>query len=40
MAQAVRKGLILYTFRRNKTSVVGVVMAIIIVCLAILALTL
>ena len=37
MAQAVRKGLILYTFRRNKTSVVGVVMAIIIVCLAILA---
>lgn len=37
MAQAVRKGLILYTFRRNKTSVVGFVMAIIIVCLAILA---
>lgn len=37
MAQATRKGLILYTFKRNKTSIVGVAMAAIIVCLAILA---
>jgi len=37
MAQATRKGLILYTFRRNKTSIVGAVMAAVIVCLAILA---
>ena len=37
MAQDTRKGLIFYTFRRNKTSVVGLVMAVIIVCLAILA---
>jgi len=37
MAQAIRKGLILYTFRRNKTSIVGAVMAALIVSLAILA---
>lgn len=37
MAPASRKGLILYTFRRNKTSIVGVIMAVVIVCLAILA---
>jgi peptide/nickel transport system permease protein len=37
MAQATRKGLILYTFKRNKTSIVGVAMAAMIVCLAILA---
>jgi peptide/nickel transport system permease protein len=37
MAQGTRKGLILYTFKRNKTSIVGVVMAAMIVCLAILA---
>jgi len=37
MAKANRKGLILYTFKRNKTSVLGVIMAVIIVCLAILA---
>lgn len=37
MARASRKGLILYTFRRNKTSIVGVAMAVVIVCLAILA---
>jgi peptide/nickel transport system permease protein len=37
MAQATRKGLILYTFRRNKTSIVGAVMATLIVSLAILA---
>lgn len=37
MAQDTRKGLIFYTFRRNKTSVIGLVMAVIIVCLAILA---
>jgi len=32
-----RKGLILYTFKRNKTSIVGAVMAVTIVCLALLA---
>jgi peptide/nickel transport system permease protein len=37
MAQGTRKGLILYTFKRNKTSIVGVMMAALIVCLAILA---
>jgi peptide/nickel transport system permease protein len=37
MAKTNRKGLILYTFKRNKTSVLGVIMAVIIVCLAILA---
>ena len=37
MAQGTRKGLILYTFKRNKTSIVGVLMATMIVCLAILA---
>jgi peptide/nickel transport system permease protein len=37
MAQGTRKGLILYTFKRNKTSIVGVMMAAVIVCLAILA---
>ena len=37
MARTTRKGLILYTFKRNKTSVIGVIMAVIIVCLAILA---
>jgi len=37
MTPASRKGLILYTFRRNKTSIVGVIMAVVIVCLAILA---
>jgi peptide/nickel transport system permease protein len=37
MAPANRKGLILYTFKRNKTSIVGVVMAAMIVCLATLA---
>jgi peptide/nickel transport system permease protein len=37
MAQGTRKGLILHTFKRNKTSVVGVTMAALIVCLAILA---
>lgn len=37
MARASRKGFILYTFRRNKTSIVGVVMAVVIVFLAILA---
>lgn len=37
MAGTTRKGLILYTFKRNKTSIVGVIMATIVVCLAILA---
>ncbi len=37
MVRAARKGLILYTFRRNKTSIVGAVVAVIIVCLAIFA---
>lgn len=37
MASATRKGLILYTFKRNKTSVVGVAMAAVIVSLALLA---
>jgi peptide/nickel transport system permease protein len=37
MTRATQKGLILYTFRRNKTSIVGVIMAVMIVCLAILA---
>ncbi len=37
MAQATRKGLILYTFKRNKTSIVGAVMAALILSLAILA---
>lgn len=37
MTQAVRKGLILYTFRRNKTSIVGSFLAAVIILLAILA---
>ncbi len=37
MAQATRKGLILYTFRRNKISIVGAVMGAMIVSLAVLA---
>jgi peptide/nickel transport system permease protein len=37
MARATRKGLILYTFKRNKTSIVGVIMAAIILCLAVSA---
>ncbi|MBW2124064.1 MAG: ABC transporter permease, partial [Deltaproteobacteria bacterium] len=37
MARMTRKGLILYTFKRNKTSIVGAVMAVTIVCLALLA---
>jgi peptide/nickel transport system permease protein len=37
MAPATRKGLILYTFKRNKTSVLGVAMAAAIVSLALLA---
>lgn len=37
MVSATRKGLIVYTFKRNKTSVVGAIMAAIIVGLAILA---
>ena len=37
MARATRKGILLYTFRRNKTSVMGAIMAAFIVCLAILA---
>ncbi len=37
MTSATRKGLILYTFKRNKTSVVGLAMAAVIVSLALLA---
>lgn len=37
MAEVTRKGIILYTFKRNKTSIVGVVMAAMMVSLAILA---
>ena len=37
MAPATRKGLILYTFKRNKTSIVGAVMAAAVVSLALLA---
>ena len=37
MASATRKGLILYTFKRNKTSVAGAVMAAVIVGLSLLA---
>lgn len=37
MAETTRKGLILYTFKRNKTSIVGTVMAAMIVSLAIMA---
>ncbi len=37
MAQATRKGLILYTFKRNKTSIVGAIMAAMILSLAIMA---
>lgn len=37
MASATRKGLILYTFKRNKTSVAGAVMAAVIVGLSLMA---
>jgi peptide/nickel transport system permease protein len=37
MASATRKGLILYTFKRNKTSIVGAAMAAAVVSLALLA---
>ena len=37
MPRTTRKGLVLHTFKRNKTSIVGAVMAVIIVCLTILA---
>jgi len=37
MPEDIRKGLFFYTFRRNKIAIAGLVMAVVIVCLSILA---